>query len=465
MKRSEIARLDREICGTVWTSPHTQRLMDALSYDIGPRPAGSKAFREAARLVGDVLRRIGASDVHTEPVPVFAWRDAPSRLELLAPHRRVYECIQHVHTASAKITAPLLDGGAASEEQLDRLGHRVRGKILLVHGRETSVGKFVPLQQRLRNVLERGAVGVIVRNRYPGVGPGIERIGISDDFAIPVLGVSCEDGRELASFVRRSRPRVRAEAAGKSTPARCRNLVADLGPTRPVDEVIVLSAHLDSFHLAPGSFDNLSGVVTLIEIARAIAPLRSKFKRRLRLIAFTGEEYGFIGSKSYVRRHAKDLDRVRFIFNMDCLFPSTADGVAVTWSPAMRDYIARALRQTTCDVDVRNLFCMSSDYLPFILAGIPAARPADWKSSFPTWSHTRMDTPDKVPPEWIRMNAMTYAQLLVRMLLDPKPLPAKRKRPQEIRDLTAQASVGEALRSYEFDVAPSGDGIGRERQA
>ena len=96
------------------------------------------------------------------------------------------------------------------------------------------------------------------------------------------------------------------------------------------------------------------------------------------------------------------------------------------WSPTMRDYIDRALRQTQCCVDVRNFFCMSSDYLPFMLEGIAAARPADWKGLFPPISHTRLATPDKVPTEWIRLNAMTYAQMLVRILTDPKPLPASR---------------------------------------
>jgi len=68
---------------------------------------------------------------------------------------------------------------------------------------------------------------------------------------------------------------------------------------------------------------------------------------------------------------------------------------------SLRNCIALELRQAQRRVDVRNLFCMSSDYLPFILEGIAAARPAGFDASFPPWSHTRMDTSDKIPPDWI----------------------------------------------------------------
>ncbi len=450
MRRSERAKMDREICATVWTSPHAQTLMDALSYDIGPRPPGSKAMREAQRLLADVLRKLGARNIHREPVPVLGWRPVPAKLELMTPYRRVYESIQHVHSASGSFTAPLIEGGGISDETLDRLGCRVRGAVLLARGHEVSGDKYLPLFARVRKALERGALGVIARNMYPGVGPAIELMGVSQQMPIAVLGVSHEQGFELASLIRRSRARVRIDTAGKSYDTRCSNLVADIGPSRTTSEMIILSAHLDSFYSAPGSFDNLSGVVTLVEIARALAPARSKFRRTFRLVAFTGEEYGFAGSKSYVRRHANELDSLRFIFNMDSLFPSTAEGIAVMWAPEMRAYIESALRETQRNVDVRNHFCMSSDYLPFMLEGIAAAKPADWKNSFPPWSHTHTDCPDKVPPNWIRLNAMTFAQLLIRLLVDPRPLPAKRRPVDEIRDLIAQEGIEEVLCAYEL---------------
>ena len=118
----------------------------------------------------------------------------------------------------------------------------------------------------------------------------------------------------------------------------------------------------------------------------------------------------------------------------------------------MRDRIDFHLRQPQCRVEVRNHFCMSSNYLPFMLKGVAAARPADWKDSFPLWSHTKLDTPAKVPVEWIRLNAMPFAQLMVRLLMDPDPLPRSRKSPEEVRYLIAEDAVAEDIYHCGFDV-------------
>jgi len=451
MRRTDLNRLDREICGCVWTSPYAKELMEVISYEFGPRPAGSKAMKKTAEFLGKVLTKLGARDVHTEQVPVFAWRCGASHVELLAPHRRSYENIQYVHSGSGTISAVLVDGGSGGNEDLDRLGKRLKGAIVLISGHPIAGGKHVPFPKSILNISDRGAAGILVRNVYEGIGPAIEVACTTQDIPIPVLGVSYEDGHELASFAHRGRAKVRIQAGGRSYRTSCVNLVAELGPRR-AEDVIVLSAHLDSHHVSPGAFDNLTGVVTLIEIVRALAAMRLLFKRTLRVILFTGEEYMFQGSKGYVKSNMNGLDRIRFVFNMDSLLSSTAEGVAVMWSPTMRDYIDRALRQTRCRVDVRNFFCMSSDYLPFMLEGIAAGRPADWKGLFPPISHTRVATPDKVPTEWIRMNAMTYAQMLVRMLTDPKPLPAKRKSPQQVKHLVKQEGAEDHLRLLGFDV-------------
>lgn len=244
------------------------------------------------------------------------------------------------------------------------------------------------------------------------------------------------------------------ETAGKSYRTKCLNLLGELGPGRVGNEVIVLSAHVDTHFGNPGALDNLTGVVTLMEIARALAPFRRKFTRTLRLILFTAEEYIFVGSRAYVRDNPEQLDRIQFVLNMDSLFPATAKGVAVMGAPAMRDYIERAFGDTQCDVDVRNLFCMSSDYFPFLMEGIAAARPAHFDSAevFPPWSHTRQDTPDKIPADWIRSNAMTFSQLLLRMLTDSRPLPVKRKTREQVEALVTEEDVIESLQVLGFDV-------------
>jgi len=454
MTGTDMEQLNREICGAVWTSPHPGRLMEALSYDIGPRPTGSKAMTQAQELVATVLRELGANNVRTELVDVVAWREAPSAVEIVSPIKHRIESYHHVRSLGETVSGPILHVGGGDENDLERVGKQLEGAIVLIQGHEPVGSKFTPLPVRLGEFVEAGAAGVITTCVDPLGCPAIELFGTSDDFPVPAVGISYEEGHRLAALTRDGKPQGRLEASGTSYHTTCVNLVADLGPVGMTKECIVLSAHVDSFYVNPGSFDNLTGVITLIEIARALAPLQSKFQRTLRLVLYTGEEYGFQGSKAYIQQHRDELDRTRFVFNMDSLFPPTAEGVAVMWSPTMRDYIDCAFSDTQCQVEVRDLFCMSSDYLPFMLEGIPTARPAQFDSTqaFPPWSHTRLDTPDKVPDIWIRQNALTFAQMLARMLTDPAPLPAHRKSPQEVNELIDKEGACEILRSYGFDV-------------
>jgi hypothetical protein len=88
-----------------------------------------------------------------------------------------------------------------------------------------------------------------------------------------------------------------------------------------------------------------------------------------------------------------------------------------------------------------------------MLRGVPAARPADWKDSLPTWSHTIEDTEDKVPPEWIKSNAAVCADVLLSILTDPAELPSRRHSPREIRELIAQDKAGESLR-WQIGLSP-----------
>ena len=454
MKPAELTRLDRKICGTVWTSAHPQALMNTLCYDIGPRPTATKAMRQGQEFLAGVLRKIGADNIHTQTVPAFAWTEGPSSVQLLAPRRQTVESVHHVHSKAGQVTGSLVYAGTGAEEQLDRLGRKLDGSVVLIGGHEIAGTKFVPLPDTFAKIVDRGAAAIITITTEPPGCPAIDVAACKADLPVPALGVSQEEGRSLIEAAQDGKARIRVEAAGKSRRSKCLNLVADLGPARKTDEHVVLSAHLDTFYLNPGAFDNLTGVVPLIEIARALAPMRSRFRRTLRLIVFTGEEYMFQGSRAYVQQSAGTLDDLSFVLNLDSLFPATARGVAVMWSPAMRDYIDKAFGQTQCEVRARDLFCMSSDYLPFMLEGIAAARPAHFGQTekFPPWSHTRLDTADKIPTDWLRRNAMTYALLLLRVLTDPKPLPTKRRSRRETADLIAREEAAENLRALGCDV-------------
>jgi Zn-dependent M28 family amino/carboxypeptidase len=105
-----------------------------------------------------------------------------------------------------------------------------------------------------------------------------------------------------------------------------KNLILTIPGTEHPEQIVILSAHLDStsndqYNSAPGADDNATGSATLLEAARVLQghPL----PRTVRLIWFTGEEQGLIGSGAYVFDHA--LDGIVGVINLD-MFGYDGDG-------------------------------------------------------------------------------------------------------------------------------------------
>jgi carboxypeptidase Q len=69
------------------------------------------------------------------------------------------------------------------------------------------------------------------------------------------------------------------------------------------DEVVMLGAHLDSWHAGTGATDNGAGTVVMMEAVRILKALDVKPRRTIRIALWTGEEEGLLGSQNYVQQH------------------------------------------------------------------------------------------------------------------------------------------------------------------
>lgn len=79
-----------------------------------------------------------------------------------------------------------------------------------------------------------------------------------------------------------------------------RNIVGELRGAAYPDEIVLLTAHLDDMptgSVAPGADDNASGSAALLVAADIMS--RYQFNRTVRLVLFTGEEQGLLGSRAY----------------------------------------------------------------------------------------------------------------------------------------------------------------------
>ncbi len=85
-------------------------------------------------------------------------------------------------------------------------------------------------------------------------------------------------------------------------PIACHNVIAEIPGTVWPDEVVIMSAHLDSWD-GPGSqgtIDNGTGTAVMMEAARLLMAAGVRPKRTIRFALWTGEEQGLHGSREYV---------------------------------------------------------------------------------------------------------------------------------------------------------------------
>ncbi len=94
-----------------------------------------------------------------------------------------------------------------------------------------------------------------------------------------------------------------------------KNVIAEKkGGTFP-DKVFIVGAHYDTVPGSPGADDNASAVAVLLEIARNIQSV--PLEKTVRLIAFTLEENGYIGSAHYVESLKKGKEEILGMISLE----------------------------------------------------------------------------------------------------------------------------------------------------
>jgi hypothetical protein len=81
------------------------------------------------------------------------------------------------------------------------------------------------------------------------------------------------------------------------------NTLADIPSRSGSNEVVMVGAHLDSWHLGTGATDNAAGSAIVLEAMRILKAIGIKPKRTIRAALWSGEEQGLLGSRAYVEEH------------------------------------------------------------------------------------------------------------------------------------------------------------------
>jgi len=120
----------------------------------------------------------------------------------------------------------------------------------------------------------------------------------------------------------------------KLGPIKYHNVIGIIPGTEFPDEYVIMSGHLDSYDVATGGVDDGSGVTPTMEAARLIMTAGGKPKRTILVFLFAGEEFGLLGSSSWVENNKEKLDKISNMINRDG-GPTVPTGISVP--EAMRE--------------------------------------------------------------------------------------------------------------------------------
>ena len=138
-----------------------------------------------------------------------------------------------------------------------------------------------------------------------------------------------------------------------------KNIVAEKkGMTSP-HRVFILGAHYDTVPGSPGADDNASAIAVLLEVARNIqtAPLDGT----VRLIAFSLEEYNFVGSTHYVEKFQRGEEKILGMISLEMVgftgprqdyppylnpkyYPNVGDFIAIIGNERSKELLEKVCR-------------------------------------------------------------------------------------------------------------------------
>jgi hypothetical protein len=213
------------------------------------------------------------------------------------------------------------------------------------------------------------------------------------------------------------------------------NAVAEIPGTDKAQEVVMLGAHLDSWHAATGATDNGIGSAVMMEAARILKAIGVKPRRTIRVALWSGEEQGLLGSKAYVAEHfgtaeAPKPEHEHFAgyINIDT-GTGRIRGLTV-FGPPEAGAMLRKVVEPFGDLGVAGAITTDSrrtggtDHTSFNAAGLPGIGtqldPMEYQSH--TW-HTNLDTYERIVEDDVKAQAAVIAAVVYDLATREDKLP------------------------------------------
>jgi hypothetical protein len=331
------------------------KVMDTLAHltdVIGPRLTGSPALREANEWTRRQLEAWGLQGAHLERWGPFGrgWSLERAAVSMVRPQAAPLIALPKAWTpgTDGAVRGEVVKLALESEADLEKAKGRLAGKIVLLdEARDTKdpeqplfsrygdaelarLGQYGPGDDARRPGPPRDREGALRRARFDKT----RREFLAAEKALATVEASARDG--LLVRVQGGGSRETGETAGVTAlvmaaehynrlvrllasgpvelevDVRARfhdddpladNTIAEIPGSDRRGEVVMLGAHLDSWHAGTGATDNAAGCAVVMEAARILQALEVRPRRTIRVALWTGEEQGLLGSRAYVREH------------------------------------------------------------------------------------------------------------------------------------------------------------------
>jgi len=399
------------------------QVLESLTTEVGPRPAGSPAAARARDWGLAKLAALGFSNIHVEPFAKQAWlRDSdageitgpfPHKLALLGLGNSVSTPPQGI-TAEVVVFASLAALKAAPSSCC-------AGKIVLVNQpmTRTQNGDGYAGSVRARSAApeaaRRGAVAYLVRSISTGTAraphAGAMQPWKPGERAIPAAALGVPDADLIARMAEHGPVSVHLLLQSHVSASTAWNVSGEIPGTDPKAGVIVIGGHLDSWDPGTGAIDDASGIAITIAAAKLVAA--TPHRRTIRLVMWGSEETGG-SSAAYLAAHKSELGDIAIAGESD-LGADRVYGLqlpAGAWAApdiAPLETVLAPLKVMARPAPAEEA---GSDLEDVKAAGVPVFALNQDASRYFDYHHSQDDTLAIVDPAQLRQNVAAWAATL-----------------------------------------------------
>lgn len=465
-------------------------IAEFMTDKLGSRLAASQMKLRAERLVTEKLKGLGLENVRVEEAGEFSkggWDNERNYVAMTAPYYCSFAANPKAWSGSTdglvKAQCVLLDAKDISD--LEKYKGKLAGKIVLMPPTRKYELSFRPMASRytdeqLKDMTKDGrpnggwgrwnsgnesskalreGMDSLIKVEKPlaiVVGDGTFNIPgsrgvkykVGDPEPITEIVLPIEDhGRMVRLIKSGENVEMEVDIRNKFTDnQKINNIIAEIPGTDPKlkNEVVLIGAHLDSWHGGTGGADNASGCITMIEAMRILKSLNIKPRRTIRLALWGGEEQGLYGSKGYAekklfnsedKKKQSEFDDFALYLNMD-FGSGRFKGVYLEENDMARPFF-EAWKQPLVSLGFDTFSPRkvgSTDHVSFSRLGLPAYQfiqdPLDYFRAY----HTPMDTYERLSLDDLKVNAAIVAWLAYSAAMDNNHIPVKPGFPDKLKE-------------------------------